>query len=57
MSVSARPAKLIIASAGRQTVILTFRPRRTGVYRGQLQLRTDDPARPTIVVAFRGTGR
>jgi len=56
-SISARPAKLTIPSAGRGTVVLTFRPLRAGVYRGQLRLQTDDPSAAHITVAVRGTGR
>lgn len=56
-SVSARPAKLTIPSAGRGTVLLTFRPVLAGVYRGQLRLETDDPSATRITVVVRGTGR
>ncbi len=56
-SVSAHPAKLTIRSAQQGTVVLTFRPLRTGLYRGQLRLQTDDPSSPSITVAVRGTGR
>jgi len=55
-SVSVRPATLRIRSFGTATVVLTFRPTRAGVYRGQLRLETDDPAAPRIVVAVRGSG-
>jgi len=56
-AVSARPAKLTIPAAQRATVLLTFRPLRAGVYRGQVRLQTDDPSAPRITVAVRGTGR
>lgn len=56
-SLSARPAKLTIGASRRGTVTLTFRPPHSGAYRGQVRLSTDDPARPTVVVAVRGTGR
>jgi hypothetical protein len=55
-SVSVHPAKLVIESSSRRTVILAFRPPRTGPFRGHLLLQTDDPAAPTLVVALRGTG-
>lgn len=56
-AVSARPAKLVIPSSGRGTLLVTFRPLRARVYRGQLRLATDDPSAPRIAVAVRGAGR
>jgi len=56
-SVSVRPAKLTIPSSRAATVLLTFRPTRAGVYRGQLHLETDDPSAPHIAVAVLGSGR
>jgi len=55
-SVSVQPATLRIPSSGTASVVLTFRPSRAGLYRGELRLRTDDPAAPRIVVAVRGSG-
>lgn len=54
-SVSARPSKLTIATAHSGTVTVTFRPQRAGAYRGLLRLHTDDPSKPSITVALRGT--
>jgi subtilisin family serine protease len=54
-TLSARPAKVIVPAGGRRTITIAFRPPHTGRYRGQVRLRTDDPARPTVVVAVRGT--
>ncbi|HWX09183.1 MAG TPA: hypothetical protein VNY33_04325, partial [Gaiellaceae bacterium] len=56
-AVSAEPAKLVIPASKRGTLVLTFRPDRAGVFRGQLRLETDDPNAVRITVAVRGTGR
>ncbi len=53
-TVSALPAKVTVPAGGRRSITVAFRPTHTGRYRGQVRLRTDDPARPTVVVAVSG---
>jgi subtilisin family serine protease len=53
-TVSARPAKITVPAGARRAITVAFRPTHTGRYRGQVRLRTDDPARPTVLVAVRG---
>jgi subtilisin family serine protease len=56
-SVSVKPTTLTIRAGERRAIVLAFRPTRAGHYQGRVRLSTEDPARPTVVITVRGTGR
>lgn len=52
-SVQVAPSSLSLPT-GEQTVTLTFRPRRAGVYRGTIRIATDDPSHRLVRIPFTG---